>query len=54
MAAPMVSGAAAMLLDKRPGLTADQIKVILMKTATKTFPGASTVYDAQTGQSFVR
>ena len=50
MAAPMVSGAAAMLLDKRPGLTPDQVKAILMKTATKTFPASSIVHDVRPGR----
>ncbi|MFZ1087332.1 MAG: S8 family peptidase, partial [Terracidiphilus sp.] len=33
MAAPMVSGAAALMLQKVPGLTPDQVKARLMKTA---------------------
>jgi serine protease AprX len=35
MATPMVSGAAAILLQKNPSLTPDQVKAILMATATK-------------------
>jgi len=40
MATPMVAGAAALLLQKQPSLTPDQVKAILMKTATKNFPSA--------------
>jgi serine protease AprX len=47
MAAPMVSGAAALLLQDEPGLTPDQVKYRLMATANKntnkTWPG----YNAQ-------
>ena len=35
MATPMVSGAAALLLEKEPNLTPDQVKARLMRTATK-------------------
>ena len=52
MATPMVSGAAALLLEKDPGLTPDQVKARLMKTASKSFPTSSTVYDASTGISY--
>ena len=52
MAAPMVSGAAALLIQKRPNLTPDQVKAILMKTATKTFPAMSVTYDSATNQTF--
>src|SRR5205085_10941198 len=38
MAAPMVSGAAALMLQKDPTLTPDQVKARLMKSADKTFP----------------
>jgi subtilisin family serine protease len=34
MAAPVVSGAAALLIQKQPSLTRDQVKARLMKTAT--------------------
>ena len=38
MATPMVSGSAALLLQKDPSLTPDTVKARLMKTATKNFP----------------
>ena len=43
MATPMVSGTAALLLDKEPDLTPDQIKARLMKTAYKQFPSVVNV-----------
>jgi len=52
MATPVVSGAAADLLQGDPTLTPDQIKARLMKTAYKTFPQSSTAVDDVTGQSF--
>jgi serine protease AprX len=45
MAAPVVSGAAALLLQQNSQLTPDQIKARFMKTAGKTFPAFSTVTD---------
>jgi serine protease AprX len=39
MAAPMVSGAAALLLQSEPGLTPDQVKYRLMATANTSWPG---------------
>jgi serine protease AprX len=39
MAAPMVSGAAALLLQDEPGLTPDQVKYRLMATANKSWGG---------------
>ncbi len=39
MAAPMVSGAAALLLQDEPGLTPDQVKYRLMTTANKSWAG---------------
>jgi len=38
MATPVVSGAAALLLQRHPWLTPDQIKARLMRSAYKTFP----------------
>ena len=45
MATPVVSGAAALLLQQNPRLTPDQVKARLMKTAYKVFPASSTVVD---------
>ena len=45
MATGVVSGGAALLLQKNPALTPDQVKMLLMKTAYKTFPRYSTVID---------
>lgn len=39
MAAPIVSGAAALLLQDEPGLTPDQVKFRLMSTANKSWAG---------------
>ena len=52
MAAPVVSGAAAVLLQAHPELTPDQVKARLMRTAYKSFPTSSTAVDPITGQSF--
>ena len=49
MAAPMVSGAVALMLNKDPSLTPDTVKARLMKTATKSFPTSSTAIDPVTG-----
>lgn len=52
MAAPMVSGAAALLLQANPKMTPDQVKALLMKTASKTFPRYSTYTDPSTGITY--
>jgi serine protease AprX len=52
MAAPMVSGAAALMLHKDPSLTPDQVKARLMKTATKTFPSSSIATGPATGVAY--
>ena len=52
MATPVVSGAAALLIQLNPSLTPDQVKARLMKTAYKTFPVSSTATDSTTGQTF--
>jgi serine protease AprX len=48
----MVSGAAALLVQKEPSLVPDQVKARLMRTATKTFPMYSTVLDPATGKIY--
>jgi serine protease AprX len=52
MAAPVVSGAAALLLQAQPSLTPDQVKARLMKTAWKTFPASSSYTDPATGVTY--
>jgi serine protease AprX len=52
MAAPLVSGTAAVMLNKSPNLTPDQVKAIMMKTANKNLVKYSTVYDAATGSTY--
>ena len=53
MAAPMVSGTAALMLQKDPALSPDTVKARLMKTATKAFPAFSSVTDPATGQTYI-
>ncbi|HEY3742656.1 MAG TPA: S8 family serine peptidase [Bryobacteraceae bacterium] len=53
MAAPVVSAAAASVLEKFPSLTPDQLKARLMKTASKSFPVSSSVTDPDTGETYV-
>jgi serine protease AprX len=53
MATPVVSAAAADLLQAQPSLTPDQVKARLMLTAYKTFPTSSTATDPTTGQSYL-
>ncbi len=52
MAAPVVSGAAALLIQQHPSLTPDQVKARLMKTATKTLNLYSIGTDAKSLQQF--
>src|SRR6266550_4974130 len=52
MAAPVVSGAAALLIQQHPSLTPDQVKARLMKTATKTLNLFSVGTDAKSLQQF--
>jgi serine protease AprX len=52
MATPVVSGAAAVLLQSNPSLTPDTIKARLMMTASKTFPLMSVAVDPTTGVSY--
>jgi serine protease AprX len=52
MATGVVSGAIADLLQAQPQLTPDQVKARLMKTAYKTFPTTSSVYDPTTGITY--
>jgi serine protease AprX len=54
MAAPMVTGAAALLLQKYPALTPDAVKATLMRTASKTFPSMTTYVDPATGISYTQ
>ena len=52
MAAPMVSGAVALLLQQEPDMTPDQVKARLMKTASKNFLTSSIATDPVTGGDF--
>ena len=52
MATPMVAGAAALMIQKNPSLTPDQVKARLMKTATKFAPGLSVATDPTTGATY--
>ncbi len=52
MATGVVSGAVADLLQAQPRLTPDQVKARLMKTAYKTFPQSSSVYDPASGNTY--
>src|SRR6266581_403934 len=53
MATPVVSGAAALLIQAQPKITPDQVKARLMKTAYKAFPVSSTVVDPVTDRKSV-
>ena len=52
MATPMVSGAAALMIQQDPTLTPDTVKARLMKTATKDFPATSVAVDPATGTAY--
>ena len=52
MSAGVVSGAVALLLEKTPSLTPDQVKARLMKTAFKQFAAFSVATDLATGQTY--
>jgi serine protease AprX len=52
IAAPLVSGAAALILQQHPELRPDQVKARLMKTATTRFPATSTLTDSATGAAY--
>ena len=52
MAAPVVSGAAALLIQASPNLTPDQVKARLMHTASKSFPVSSVATDPVTGKAY--
>jgi serine protease AprX len=52
MAAPIVSGAAALMLTKDWTLTPDTVKARLMKTATKSFPMYSSAVDPVTNSTY--
>ena len=52
MASGVVSGAVADILQAHPLMTPDQIKTRLMKTASKTFPLTSSVFDATSGITY--
>jgi serine protease AprX len=52
MATGVVSGAVADLLQAHPTLTPDQVKARLMKTASKSFPTSSSVYDPASGITY--
>jgi serine protease AprX len=54
MATPVVSGAVALLLQKEPNLTPDQVKARLMKTAYKVFPTTSSWTDSATGITYTK
>lgn len=52
MATGVVSGVVADLLQARPQMTPDQVKARLMKTAYKTFPATSSVFDPASGITY--
>jgi serine protease AprX len=52
MATGVVSGMVADLLQARPTMSPDQVKARLMKTASKSFPTTSSVYDPASGITY--
>jgi serine protease AprX len=52
MATPVVSGSVALLLQRYPSLTPDQVKARLMKTAYKLFPARMSAVDNATGVTY--
>ena len=52
MASPVVSGMAAVMIQKEPGITPDTVKARLMKSASKSFPAFSTATDPSTGETY--
>jgi serine protease AprX len=52
MATGVVSGMVADILQAHPAMTPDQVKARLMKTASKTFPASSSVYDPASGITY--
>lgn len=53
MATGVASGAVADLLQANPALTPDQVKAILMGSASKSFPQSSSTYDPATGITYM-
>jgi serine protease AprX len=53
MATGVVSGVVADLLQAHPTLTPDQVKARLMKSASKSFPQSSSVYDPVSGNTYL-
>jgi hypothetical protein len=45
MAAPLVSGFAALMIQYDSSLTPDQVKARMMKNAWRGFPASSSIYD---------
>ncbi len=52
MAAPFVSGAAALMISRDLTLTPDQVKARMMKTARRYFPKTASIYDSTTNTTY--
>ena len=52
MAAPFVSGAAALMISQDSTLTPDQVKARMMKTARNYFPKTASIYDSATNTTY--